>query len=85
MPAVGKFYLNFTRTTIIQGRWPCSNFLILELTKFIINQKGKKLTIERFGTSQDGENYTYTEKYTLDGKKCENIVFETTKKKSTAN
>ncbi|MCK4344430.1 MAG: hypothetical protein KAX05_04030 [Bacteroidales bacterium] len=54
-------------------------------TKLIINQKGKKLTIERFGTSQDGENYTYTEKYTLDGKECENIIFETTKKKSTAN
>jgi len=54
-------------------------------TKLIINQKGKKLAIERFGTSQDGENYTYTEKYTLDGKECENIIYETTKKKSTAN
>lgn len=54
-------------------------------TKIIINQKGEKFAIERFGTSQDEENYTYTEKYTLDGKDCENIIFETTKKKSTAN
>ncbi|MBA7525779.1 hypothetical protein ES705_17936 [subsurface metagenome] len=58
---------------------------IMATTKLIINQKGKKLTIERFGTSQDGESYTYTEKYTLDGKECENIILETTKKKSTAN
>jgi len=54
-------------------------------TKMIIKQKGKKLTIERFGTSQEGEDYNYSEMYTLDGKECENIMLETTKKKSTVN
>lgn len=55
-------------------------------TKLIIKQKGKNLTIERFGISQNGENYTYTEKYTLDGKECENTSLENTMiKKSTAN
>ncbi len=56
----------------------------MAVTKMIINQKGKKLTIKKFGTSQEGESYNYTEMYTLDGKECENIILETTKKKSTA-
>jgi len=54
-------------------------------TKMVIIQKGKKLTIEKFGTSQEGEEYNYSEMYTLDGKECENIMLETTKKKSTVN
>jgi len=58
---------------------------MMAVTKMIINQKGKKLEIEKHGTSMEGESYTYAEKYTLDGKECENIIFETTKKKSTAN
>jgi len=55
----------------------------MAVTKMVIIQKGKKLTIEKFGTSQEGEDYNYSEMYTLDGKECENIIFETTKKKST--
>ncbi len=58
---------------------------MMAVTKMIINQKGKKLEIEKSGTSMEGESYTYTERYTLDGMECENIIFETTKKKSTAN
>jgi hypothetical protein len=58
---------------------------MMAVTKMIINQKGKKLEIEKHGTSMEGESYTITEKYTLDGKECENIVYETTKKKSTVN
>jgi len=58
---------------------------MMAATKLIINQKGKKLEIEKHGTSMEGESYTYTEKYTLDGMECENTIFETTKKKSTAN
>lgn len=57
----------------------------MAVTKMVITQKGKKLTIEKFGTSQEGEEYNYTEMYTLDGKECENTIFETTKKKSTVN
>lgn len=56
----------------------------MAVTKMIIKQKGKKLTIEKSGTSQEGEDYNYTEMYTLDGEECENIMFGTTKKKSTA-
>ena len=52
--------------------------------KLKITQKRKNLVIERVGTSQTGENYTYTEMYTLDGKECENTIYETTIKKSTA-
>jgi len=58
---------------------------IMAATKIVIIQKGKKLTIEKFGTSQEGEEYNYSEMYTLDGKECENIMLETTKKKSTVN
>jgi len=57
----------------------------MAVTKMVIIQKGKKLTIEKFGISQEGEDYNYTEMYTLDGKECENTIFGTTKKKSTAN
>ena len=55
------------------------------VTKMVIIQKGKKLTIEKFGTSQEGEEYNYSEMYTLDGKECENIIFGTTKMKSTVS
>ena len=57
----------------------------MAVTKMVIIQKGKKLTIEKFGTSQEGEDYNYTEIYTLDGKEGENAIFGTTNKKSTAN
>lgn len=53
--------------------------------KLVIDQKGKKLSIERFGISQTGEKFSYTENYTLDGKECENIMLETSKMKSTVN
>ena len=54
-------------------------------TKIVINQKWKKLTIERFGTSPEGDEFKYSIMFTLDGKECENIMMETTKMKSTAN
>lgn len=53
--------------------------------KMVIVQKGKKLTIEKFGTSPEGDEFKYSVMYTLDGKECENIMLETTKMKSTAN
>ena len=58
---------------------------MIAATKLIINQKGKKLAIEKQRTSMEGESYTYTEKYTLDGKECENTIPEIAKMKSTAN
>lgn len=60
------------------GRFWASN-------KLIIVQKGKKLSIERFSTGPSGEEFNVTENYTLDGKECENTIFEQSKKKSTAN
>ena len=54
-------------------------------TKMVIVQKGKKLTIEKFGTSPEGDEFKYSVMYTLDGKECENIMMETTKMKSTVN
>jgi len=58
---------------------------VIAVTKMIIIQKRKKLTIEKFGTSQEGEDYNYIEMCTLDGKECENTILGTTKKKSIAN
>ena len=54
-------------------------------TKMVIVQKRKKLTIEKFGTSPEGDEFKYSVMYTLDGKECENIMMETTKMKSTVN
>lgn len=50
--------------------------------KMIIVQKGKKLTMEKFGTAPTGESYNYTENYTLDGKECFNQILDIIKKTS---
>jgi hypothetical protein len=52
--------------------------------KLIIVQKGKKLSMEKFSTGPSGEEFNIIENYTLNGKECENTIFEQSKKKSTA-
>jgi hypothetical protein len=37
-----------------------------------VKQEGNNLTVDRLRTTQDGEDRTTTEKYTLDGKECIN-------------
>jgi len=74
----GEWTLNRANSTIPQyGEMMAS-------PELKINQKRKNLVIERVGTSRNGENYTYTENYTLDGEKCKNTIYETTIKESTA-
>ena len=53
--------------------------------KMIIKQDGNKLSIEKTTRRQSGEENTYTENYTLDGKECENPTSGDRTKKSTAS
>ncbi len=49
----------------------------------IVEQDKKTITVERHSTFQ-GEDFTYTDTFTLDGKECENPGWMETVKKSTA-
>jgi hypothetical protein len=49
-------------------------------TKLTIKQEGNNMSIERVSQGRDGEEVTRNEKYTLDGKECENPAFNTTRK-----
>ena len=49
-------------------------------TKLTIKQEGNDMSIERVSQNRDGEEITTIEKYTLDGKECENPAFNTTRK-----
>jgi hypothetical protein len=74
----GTWILNETKSDFGEyGRMMASE-------KIVIMHKGKKLTMERHATSPEGESYTYTENYTLDGKECVNSPAPEFKKTSTA-
>lgn len=74
----GTWILNETKSDFGEyGRMMASD-------KLVILHKGKKLSIERFATSPEGEAYNYTENYTLDGKECVNSPTPEFKKTSTA-
>ena len=49
-------------------------------TKLTISQEVNTLTIERLLTRRSGEEFKVKEKFTLDGKECENTVYERPKK-----
>jgi hypothetical protein len=49
-------------------------------TELTIKQEGNNMSIERVSQGRDGEEFTRNEKYTLDGKVCENPAFNTTRK-----
>ncbi len=51
--------------------------------QLIIAQKGNDLSVERHSEFQ-GESFTMTDKFTLDGKECVNTGYMETKKKSNA-
>jgi hypothetical protein len=51
--------------------------------KLAINQEGNNMSIERTNQRQGGEEMTSTDKYTLDGKECENPAFRDNVRKST--
>jgi hypothetical protein len=59
------------------GRW-------MQPIKLVITQTGNDLTIERHSKGRNDEDFTMTEKLTLDGKECENTVFGENTKKSVA-
>jgi hypothetical protein len=74
----GTWVLNEQKSELGEyGRMMASN-------KLVILQKGKKMTMERFGTAPTGEEYSYKENYTLDGKECIIPLFEQSKKTATA-
>jgi hypothetical protein len=54
-------------------------------SKLIIAQKRKKLAIERFAPGPSGKEMDFKGNYTMDGKECENVIFEQSKSKSTVN
>lgn len=53
-------------------------------TKMIATQDDQKLSLERTYKGRDGEDVTSKEVFTLDGKECENLFFQTMKRKSIA-
>jgi len=48
--------------------------------KLVIKQEGNNMLMDRTTQRRSGEEFTASEKYTLDGKECENPAFNTTKK-----
>ncbi len=74
----GKWSLNEEKSDFGEGRrWMAS-------TKLFITHEGNNLSIERRLIRRSGEEVNIIEKYTLDGKECENTLFESPKK-STVN
>ena len=53
---------------------------VIFLGAFKLLQKGNELTIERLSMNRDGQEMKSTEKYTLDGKECENTTRNRTRK-----
>jgi len=53
-------------------------------TKITVTQDNLALNTERLSKGRDGEDRITTEKITLDGKECENVVFQDRKRKSIA-
>ena len=49
-------------------------------SKLTVKQEGNSLSIERLAKTRSGEDFTFEEKLTLDGKECENTIFERTRK-----
>jgi hypothetical protein len=54
-------------------------------TTLVIAQKGNEMTIDRTQNSYEGEEIKTNEKYTLDGKECQNTGMMNSARKSTVN
>ena len=77
------------QTPDFSGKWKLNNTKSNLGTEFsmaplevVVTHKGNDFTIEKHSDFQ-GETFTTTEKYTLDGKECTNSVWQDMQKKST--
>jgi hypothetical protein len=70
----GEWVLNEEKSDMGEGgpRWAAG--------KLTITQKGDTMSVDRSRQRPDGEEFVTTEKLTLDGKECENMVWQSTKK-----
>jgi hypothetical protein len=73
----GNYTFNETKSVVGQGRFRVSS-------KLAVTQDANTLNIERTSKGRNGEDQVMKEKITLDGKECENIVFQDRTRKSTA-
>lgn len=93
---VGMFLL-FSATAVAQksnftGSWTWNetkspapeNGFRMGASKIIATQTDLNLSIDRTYKGRDGEDVVAKETYTLDGKECENLFFQSMKRKSTA-
>ena len=77
------------QTPDFSGKWKLNNsksnlgaeFSMAPL-EVVVSHKGNDFTIEKHSDFQ-GETFTTTEKYTLDGRECTNSVWQDMQKKST--
>jgi hypothetical protein len=79
-----------TQTTDFSGKWKLNSSKSKLSTEFsmapkelILLQNGNDLTVERHSSFQD-RDFTFTDKFTLDGKECINKGWQDSEKKSTA-
>lgn len=72
----GNWTFNESKSQMGEGRFRTTS-------KMAIAQKDSVLTIERTSKGRDGEESTLSEKYTFNGKVCENTGFMNMVKKST--
>ena len=70
----GEWSLNEEKSELGEGRRRMPS------AKLTISQEDDTLTIERLLKRRSGEEFKVKEKFTLDGKECENTVYERPKK-----
>ena len=75
----GSWTLNEGKSQLGDGRGR------MAATKLKISQDANAIVLERTSKRQTGEEFTSKETITLDGKECENTLFENRTRKSTAN
>ena len=71
----GKWTVNEAKSQVGEGRGRFGMARVLNVV-----QDSVKLSVERISTGRDGEERKATENLTLDGKECENTVFNRTRK-----
>jgi hypothetical protein len=75
----GSWTLNEGKSQMGEGRGRMAP------SKLKISQDDNSIVLERTSKRQTGEEFTSKETITLDGKECENTIFENRTRKSTAN
>jgi hypothetical protein len=74
----GKWKFNESKSELDEGRFRGA------ASQLTVSQNENELQIDRLYIRSSGEEFTSTEKLTLDGKECINIVFRDRERKSTA-